>query len=41
VGLAVKHGIQLFLDQLVKTLRMERMADPMRSREVSGGHMAQ
>lgn len=30
------HGIPLFLDQLVKTLRMERMADPMKSREVSG-----
>lgn len=30
------HGIPLFLDQLVKTLRMERMAEPMKSREVSG-----
>jgi len=32
----LEHGIPLFLDQLVKTLRMERMADPMKSREVSG-----
>ena len=32
----LEHGIPLFLDQLVKTLRMERMPDPMRSREVSG-----
>ena len=32
----LEHGIPLFLDQLVKTLRMERTADPMKSREVSG-----
>src|SRR5689334_19455892 len=32
----LKYGIPLFLDQLVKTLRMERMPDPMRSRRVSG-----
>jgi signal transduction histidine kinase len=32
----LEYGIPLFLDQLVKTLRMERMPDPMRSREVSG-----
>jgi signal transduction histidine kinase len=30
------HGIPLFLDQLIKTLQMDRMAEPMRSREVSG-----
>ena len=30
------HGISLFLDQLIKTLHMERMPNPMRSREVSG-----
>jgi hypothetical protein len=32
----LEYGIPLFLDQLVKTLRMERQPDPMRSREVSG-----
>ena len=32
----LEYGIPLFLDQLVKTLRMERTAEPMRSREVSG-----
>ena len=32
----LEHGIPLFLDQVIKTLRMERMPDPMRSREVSG-----
>jgi len=32
----LEFGIPLFLDQLVKTLRMERTAEPMRSREVSG-----
>jgi signal transduction histidine kinase len=32
----LEHGIPLFLDQLIKTLRMERTDDPMRSREVSG-----
>jgi len=30
------HGIAVFFDQLIKTLQMERMPDPMRSREVSG-----
>ena len=30
------HGVPLFLDQLVKTLRVERTTDPGRSREVSG-----
>jgi len=32
----LEHGIPLFLDQVIKTLRMERLPDPMRSREVSG-----
>jgi len=32
----LEQGIPLFLDQLIKTLHMERMAEPMRSREVSG-----
>ena len=32
----LEYGIPLFLDQLIKTLRMERMPDPMRSRAVSG-----
>jgi K+-sensing histidine kinase KdpD len=30
------HGISVFLDQLIKTLRVEQTSDPMRSREVSG-----
>jgi len=32
----LEFGIPLFLDQLVKTLRMERTSEPMRSREISG-----
>ncbi len=32
----LEHGVPHFLDQLIKTLQMERTADPMRSREVSG-----
>ena len=32
----LEHGVPLFLDQLVKTLRVERTIDPGRSREVSG-----
>ncbi|MEO8191144.1 MAG: HAMP domain-containing sensor histidine kinase [Acidobacteriota bacterium] len=32
----LRHGIPLFLDQLIKTLQMEQTTDPMRSREVSG-----
>ncbi|MDQ2980543.1 MAG: HAMP domain-containing histidine kinase [Acidobacteriota bacterium] len=32
----LRHGIPLFLDQLIKTLRMEQTTEPMRSREVSG-----
>jgi signal transduction histidine kinase len=32
----LEHGITLFLDQLIKTLRVEQTAQPMRSRKVSG-----
>jgi signal transduction histidine kinase len=32
----LEHGVPLFLDQLIKTLRVERTTDPARSREVSG-----
>ncbi len=32
----LEHGIPLFLDQLIKTLRVEQTATPMRSRKVSG-----
>ena len=32
----LEHGIPLFLDQLVKTLRLERVADRQRSLEISG-----
>jgi len=30
------HGIPLFLDQLIKTLRLEQTSNPMQSRKVSG-----
>jgi len=30
------HGIPLFLDQLIKTLRVEQTSEPMQSRKVSG-----
>ena len=30
------HGIPAFLDQLIKTLRVEQTSEPMRSRKVSG-----
>jgi signal transduction histidine kinase len=30
------HGIPLFLDQMIKTLRVEQTSDPMLSRKVSG-----
>lgn len=30
------HGIPMFLDQLIKTLRIEQGVDPMQSRKVSG-----
>jgi signal transduction histidine kinase len=32
----LEHGVPLFLDQLIKTLRVERTQEPMRSRKVSG-----
>jgi signal transduction histidine kinase len=32
----LEHGIPLFVDQLIRTLHMEQLADPIRSREVSG-----
>jgi len=32
----LEHGIPLFLDQLIKTLRMEQSSDPLQSRSVSG-----
>jgi signal transduction histidine kinase len=35
-GAELEHGIPLFLDQLIKTLRVEQSAEPMRSRRVSG-----
>ena len=31
-----EYGIPLFLDQVIKTLKVEQTADPMRSRKVSG-----
>ena len=31
-----EHGVPLFLDQLIKTLRVEQTSEPMRSRKVSG-----
>jgi hypothetical protein len=34
--LQMQHGIPLFLDQLIKTLRMEQTSDPIQSRRVSG-----
>src|ERR1700681_3056599 len=34
--LQMEHGIPLFLEQLIKTLRVERTPDPMQSRKVSG-----
>lgn len=32
----IAHGIPLFLDQIIKTLQVERSSEPMRSRRVSG-----
>jgi len=32
----LEYGIPLFLDQLIKTLRVEQTRDPMQSRRVSG-----
>jgi signal transduction histidine kinase len=36
VPIGFQHGIPLFLDQIIKTLRIEQTADPMQSRTVSG-----
>ncbi len=35
-GAELDHGITHFLEQLIKTLRVEQTAEPMRSRKVSG-----
>jgi len=35
-AIELEHGIPLFLDQLIKTLRVEQGAAPMQSRRVSG-----
>jgi signal transduction histidine kinase len=35
-GAELEHGIPQFLDQLIKTLRVEQTSEPMRSRKVSG-----
>jgi signal transduction histidine kinase len=35
-GAELEHGIPLFLDQLVKTLRVEQTSAPVQSRKVSG-----
>ena len=35
-GIGSEYGIPRFLDQLVKTLRVEQTSEPMRSRKVSG-----
>ncbi|MDQ6810255.1 MAG: HAMP domain-containing histidine kinase [Verrucomicrobiota bacterium] len=35
-ALELVHGIPMFLDQLIKTLRIEQGVEPMRSRRVSG-----
>lgn len=32
----IEHGIPVFLDQLIKTLRVEQSSEPMQSRTVSG-----
>ena len=32
----LEHGIPFFLEQLIKTLRVEQTSEPMRSRKVSG-----
>jgi signal transduction histidine kinase len=32
----LEHGIPLFLDQLIKTLRVEQTSEPLRSRRISG-----
>ncbi len=35
-GEELEHGIAMFLDQIIKTLRVEETAEPMASRKVSG-----
>src|SRR5688500_1199251 len=35
-GAEMKHGIRLFLDQLINTLEVEQTSEPMMSRRVSG-----
>jgi signal transduction histidine kinase len=35
-GTALDHGIPVFLDQLIRTLRIEQTSEPMRSRRISG-----
>src|SRR5580698_2069375 len=32
----LEHGIPLFIDQLIKTLRLEQTSEPLQSRRVSG-----
>jgi signal transduction histidine kinase len=36
IGEEPEHGVPLFLDQLIKTLRMEQTMEPMQSRKISG-----
>src|ERR1700730_7565708 len=36
VDTGLTHGIPQFIDQLIKTLRIEQTADPIQSRKVSG-----
>lgn len=35
-GEELEHGVTVFLEQVIKTLALERTSDPMRSRKVSG-----
>jgi signal transduction histidine kinase len=35
-GAELEHGISVFLDQVVRTLELERTADPLQSRRISG-----
>lgn len=34
-GVGLEHGVPLFLEQLIRTLRIERASDPVQSRELS------
>jgi signal transduction histidine kinase len=36
-GAELEHGVTIFLDQLIKTLEVERSSDSIRSRQLSGG----